>query len=64
MLAKQRAFEYWDKPTKFLTRHLVKIIEWKKMSTITTKDGIQLNTIEDRLRIFSEFYEELYKSCR
>lgn len=63
MYNKQNIFEYRDKPNKHLAR-LLATSERKLciLDTMFLRDGSEATTVTDKLKVFFDYYTELYKS--
>lgn len=62
MFAKQRWFEYKDKPGQYLTHLLAERTEHRLIKRMEKSDGTWTFNLEDKLKIFSDYYTELYSS--
>lgn len=63
MFAKQKLFEYRDKPSIYLAHVLAEEKEKPTFPDIMyRKDGVEVNPLQGKLKIISDYYEELFKS--
>lgn len=62
MYARQRAFEYRNKPNKSLARLFSEEKGGSTLpGTMTTRDGLKVSENDAKLQTFVDFYQELYK---
>lgn len=65
MFSKQRTFEYRDTPNMFLAKILSDKHSRTLMPTyLMSRGGTMVDAVQDKLRIFADYYEKLHKSSQ
>lgn len=64
MYSKQRIFEYRDKPNTLLARMLSTKQEGIRIpQSLITNKGMKVDSVPDKLQVFVEYYQQLYKNA-